>query len=241
MQNTERTPREGQAGGRDRSSGRSLVRAWRNRITDPSNRLLVLLLSLLLLILIYPFFQRSWLPGLFLLVVILAAVAEVSDQRTVFRWAVALGTPTFAALLLNIAGVTALRVPSLVLTVVFFVYILVVLFRHILRSQVVEAEVLYGAIACYLLISYIWAFLYQILYVLEPAAFSYGAHEALTFFDFLYYSFITITTLGYGDLLPATNHAKSLAVVEAIVGVFYTALVIARLVSLYGAQARATS
>ena len=241
MQTTERTPREGQAGGSSRSSGRSPVRAWRSRITDPSNRMLVLLLSLLLLILIYPFVQRAWLPYLILLVVILAAVAEVSDQRTVFRWAVALGTPTFAALLLNIAGVSALKVPSLVLTVVFFVYILVVLFRHILRSRVVEAEVLYGAIACYLLISYVWAFLYQILYILDPGAFSYGAHEALTFFDFLYYSFVTITTLGYGDLLPATNHAKSLAVVEAIVGVFYTALVIARLVSLYGAQARATS
>ncbi len=173
--------------------------------------------------------------------VILAAVAEVSDQRTVFRWAVVLGTPTFIILGLNIVGVETLGVPSLVFTVVFFVYILVVLFRHLLHSRVVEAEILYGAIACYLLISYVWAFLYQILYILDPGAFSYGAHEALTFYDFLYYSFITITTLGYGDLLPATNHAKSLAVVEAIVGVFYTALVIARLVSLYGAQARATS
>ena len=241
MQNTERTPREGQAGGRGRSSGRSPVRAWRSRITDPSNRMLVLLLSLLLLILIYPFLQRSWLPGLVLLVVILAAVAEVSDQRMVFRWAVVLGTPAFVILGLNIVGIEALGVPSLVLTVVFFVYILVVLFRHILRSRVVEAEVLYGAIACYLLISYVWAFLYQILYILDPGAFSYGAHEALTFFDFLYYSFITITTVGYGDLTPATDHAKSLAVVEAIVGMFYTALVIARLVDLYSAQTRTTS
>ena len=241
MQTAERTPREGQAGGSSRSSGRSLVRAWRTRITDPSNRMLVLLISLLLMILVYPFVQRTWLIGIFLLVVILAAVAEVSDQRTVFRWAVALGTPAFISQGLTIAGVAALEVPSLVLIVVFFVYILVVLFRHLLHSRVVEAEILYGAIACYLLISYVWAFLYQILYILDPGAFSYGAHEALTFFDFLYYSFITITTLGYGDLLPATNHAKSLAVVEAIVGVFYTALVIARLVSLYGAQARASS
>ena len=203
--------------------------------------MLVLLLSLLLLILIYPFVQRPWLPGLILLLVILAAVGEVSDRRVEFKRALVLGVPAFATLGLTVAGITLVEVLSLALTVVFFVYILVVLFRHILHSRVVEAEVLYGAIACYLLISYIWAFLYQILYLLEPGAFSYGASETLTFFDFLYYSFITMTTLGYGDLTPVSDHAKSLAVIEAIVGVFYTALVIARLVGLYGTQASTTS
>ncbi len=221
--------------------GQAPARTLRQRITDPSNRMLALMLSLLLLIVIIPFVSHSWLTGLFLLIVILAAVAEVSDRRNVFRWAILLGTPAFILQGLTIAGVHGLQIPGLVLTVIFFVFILVVLFQHILHSKVVEAEILYGAVSCYLLISYVWAFLYQLLYVLEPAAFSYGANEALTGYDFFYFSFITMTTLGYGDITPAMDYAKSLAIIEAIVGVFYTALVVARLVSLYGARSRTTS
>ena len=54
--------------------------------------------------------------------------------------------------------------------------------------------------------------------------------------DFIYYSFATLTTLGYGDITPATSHVRSLAILEAVTGTLYIAVLIARLVGLYGSN-----
>jgi len=175
------------------------------------------------------------------LIVILSAFAGLSDKPHVFRRALLLGAPAFVIHVLMLSGVGGLVIPGLVLNVLFFVFIFVMLFRHILHSKVVEAEILYGAVSCYFLIGYVWAFLNQILYVIEPASFSFAASKMVTGYDFLYYSFVSLTTLGYGDITPTTDYGKSLAMVEAVVGVFYMALVVARLVSLYGAESKSKS
>jgi hypothetical protein len=88
-----------------------------------------------------------------------------------------------------------------------------------------------GGICAYLLIGIFWATLYQVLNLLNPDAFQVTCEECSL--DLFYFSFTTLTTLGYGEILPVNIWARSLANLEAIVGLMYPAIYIARLVSLY--------
>jgi hypothetical protein len=107
---------------------------------------------------------------------------------------------------------------------------------HIRR---VTAELVYGAINVYLLIGLSFAFILALVEFIQPG--SITGLESLSVSDdsiipFLYFSFVTMTTLGYGDISPATGPAASLVYVEAIVGQLYVAIMIARLVGLYVVQ-----
>ncbi len=92
-----------------------------------------------------------------------------------------------------------------------------------------------GAVAAYLLFGLMWADVYQFLEALKPGAFRFpggGAGEGERFSPLVYFSFITLTTLGYGDIVPVDPVAQSLAMGEALMGQLYPAILIARLVSM---------
>jgi len=93
------------------------------------------------------------------------------------------------------------------------------------------ADRLFGAIALYLLLSLIWAALYALVAGNNPNAFAGSLPSRATLFDWGYFSLVTLTTVGYGDITPAAHIAKSLATLEALVGQLYPAIIIARLVS----------
>jgi hypothetical protein len=93
-----------------------------------------------------------------------------------------------------------------------------------------------GAVAVYLLIGFMWAQAYHFLQILIPGSFQLPsgiAGESARSWTFLYFSFITLTTLGYGDILPVHPVARSLAMVEALMGQLYPAILIGGLVSLH--------
>jgi Ion channel len=92
---------------------------------------------------------------------------------------------------------------------------------------------LIGAIVLYLLIGLVCAVGYAVVHAYTPGAFG-GAvvRDANTLDQWVYFSFVTLTTLGYGDVTPVTSAARSLAILEALVGQLYPAIIIARLVSL---------
>jgi voltage-gated potassium channel Kch len=85
-----------------------------------------------------------------------------------------------------------------------------------------------------LLIGISFASLYHLTYLITPGAFYYGVDPGaiLTFSDFVYFSFVTLATLGYGDIVPMTAQARSFAILEAITGALYLAVLIAKIVSL---------
>jgi hypothetical protein len=122
----------------------------------------------------------------------------------------------------------------------------VVLVRYIFRAKVVSRDMLLAAIAVYLLLGAIFVPIYGIIETLTwfpeqtTHAFVDGlndyTNEALPWQTFVYYSYATLTTLGYGDVLPVTYWARSAATFEAVVGVLYTAVIVARLVGLYAAR-----
>jgi hypothetical protein len=101
-----------------------------------------------------------------------------------------------------------------------------------LRAGPVTLHRIQGAVAAYLLLGVIWAYAYSILSLLRPGAFSGAVHAADGPRAWLYYSFVTLTTVGYGDVLPVHPAARSLAMLEAVVGPLYLAILVARLVGL---------
>ena len=96
-------------------------------------------------------------------------------------------------------------------------------------------NVIYAAIAVYLFIAFMWAFLFLLVEKLQPGSITLGGTEESTF-HFFYYSFVTITTLGYGDITPTSEIARSLALLEAVIGQIYLVVLVARLVGIHIAQ-----
>ena len=107
--------------------------------------------------------------------------------------------------------------------------------RHVFGGQQVDRNTLYGAMCVYLLMGLGWATLYTLLFDYVPGAFTgveSPGHLAV-FDDFLYFSFVTLASLGYGDITPAAPLARTLAYLEVIAGQFYIAIMVAGLVGLY--------
>ena len=106
--------------------------------------------------------------------------------------------------------------------------------RFALRGRGVDAEHLYAALSAYLLAGVFFGVLYNLMSRVSPAAFAAGgAAVQLTPASAIYFSFVTLATLGYGDIVPASDAARGVAVVEAVAGQLYVAVMIARLVSQY--------
>lgn len=122
----------------------------------------------------------------------------------------------------------------------FFLHLIYLISKSLLKEQTrVTAETLWAAINVYVLFGLLFAFLYTAVLAAEPAAFSGGildVGEQATAQSMIYYSFVTMTTLGYGDITPKIQVAATLAYLQALVGQLYVAILIARLVSLYNVQ-----
>jgi hypothetical protein len=116
----------------------------------------------------------------------------------------------------------------------YFTLVVAGLARVIHDAQEVTREVLFAAILFYLLLTLIWAYLYASLEIVSPGSFSLPEdHAREFFFQFLYFSIVTITTLGYGDIIPLSQQASALAVVEALTGQIYLVVVLAWLVGMH--------
>lgn len=116
-----------------------------------------------------------------------------------------------------------------------------VLLQYIFQTKRVSRDVLYASVTVYILIGAIYVPIYGII---ENLTFSMTGTNAFTdglvpagqpvpWQSFLYYSYVTLTTMGYGDILPQTMWARAVAISEAVIGVMYTAIVVSRLVALY--------
>jgi hypothetical protein len=88
---------------------------------------------------------------------------------------------------------------------------------------------LWSAVALYLLFGVIWAILYSVIEIIVPGSFIHGVliGHPVGDADFIYYSFVTLATLGYGEILPISTQARSLVILEIITGVLYLAILIA--------------
>ena len=201
-----------------------------------------LLASLLLLIFSSSFLQDlarlTWVISAFVVLVLLAAVMTVTSRGRQFHVALVLAAlaliPQFGLLWKQPFWLQPLHYLA---TVSFLAWVIFLLLRDIVvRSHTVTRELLLGAINVYLMLGLAFAFLFNLLEHLSPGSFT--GLEALadnTALDlkFIYFSFVTLTTLGYGDVSPLTANAMTFASAEAIAGQLYLTILVARLVGLY--------
>jgi voltage-gated potassium channel Kch len=111
------------------------------------------------------------------------------------------------------------------------------LFRFILTAVRVNIEVLCAGIANLLLLGLLWGFAYELVGQLNPHAFAFasppGVEQTMTRMNAIYFSFVSLSTVGYGDILPVSGVARMLATMESMTGMLYVAVLISRLVALY--------
>jgi Ion channel len=182
--------------------------------------------------------------SILLSLVLIAGVFSVADRKHVLVVAIVLAIPAVGGRWLNHFR------PDLVPPRVFLIaglllitFVVANLLRFILRAHSVNTEVLCASIAAYLMLGLAWAMAYWLVDRLTPGgAFSFNTTagpRSIEGLNGLYFSFVTLSTLGYGDITPVSTGARWLAVLEAMTGLLYVAVLIARLVSLYSAPKRA--
>jgi hypothetical protein len=124
----------------------------------------------------------------------------------------------------------------------FILIAIVAIAKHVFISDRVTIDRLVGSICLYLLIGMFFAFIYGAIYIGAPETFYIKwrnpNEELLGLRDFLYFSYITISTIGYGDMLPTHPASRMLACIEGMVGPIYLAIVVARLVGMHITQGR---
>jgi hypothetical protein len=132
------------------------------------------------------------------------------------------------------AGGSLLQGISTLSSILFFGFLVGLLIRYIIGAEQVTADILYGSVCVYLLIGIVYSMVYRFIDTVDPAAFAVSVDTAPAGAgDFTYFSFVTLTTLGYGDIQPVSGYARTFAFLEAITGTLYVAILISRLVSLY--------
>jgi len=138
-----------------------------------------------------------------------------------------------AATLLAIGGeISFAFLPELreIFNIVFFVIVSWVVLADVIAGDEVSSDKILGAICGYLLVGMAFAVIYSVLERYSQGSFTVVDPDIHTF---LYFSLVTLSTLGYGDIVPVTHQARALTGMEAVIGQFYIAVVVARLVSLH--------
>ena len=120
-----------------------------------------------------------------------------------------------------------------VIDLIFIVTAVFLIVQKIFSDTKVTGDTLRGGISVYLMLGIVWYQIYQIILIIIPQAFVGDFEGDSTSYQIFYFSFVTLTTVGYGDILPAHKATMIMANLEAIVGQLYPAVIIARLVSSY--------
>lgn len=152
----------------------------------------------------------------------------------------------FVVMILEI-GSSWLKMPiinwvSKILNVLFFIYIVANFIYMIARSKTVNAKVILESINGYLLLGLVFSLLIATAMLFDPGSYKFPEetvlfpHQVNNFSNYMYYGLITLSTLGYGDIVPTLPFSKSLATLTSVAGQLYIAIIIAMLVGKYAGQ-----
>ena len=201
-----------------------------------------LLIALVVLLITAPFVEELEGGNLILSVlfslVLLAAVFAVANRKRSLAIALVLAIPAIGARWISYFRPDQVRPAAfLICALVLLAFVIGHLLYFVLSAPVVNVEVLCASISAYLMLGLMWTVAYWLVDQVTPGgAFAFnterGVHSMNGFTGF-YFSFITLSTVGYGDITPVSQAARLLAAMEAMTGLLYVAVLIARLVSLY--------
>lgn len=199
----------------------------------------ILLTAQLVAVLAYPFFaDTAWgrsVIGVVQLGVVLAALAAVRRTPALTWVAVLLGGP---AMVLTVAEAVSPSVDAVVLTSAlfhapFYFYVSYAMIRYLFHDDRVTRDELFATGAAFTVVAWGFAYVYAAAQVAWPGSFvnADGVGDR-PWFELLFLSFTTLTSVGLSDVVPVLEHARSLVIIEQVAGVLYVALVVARMVGL---------
>ena len=204
----------------------------------------LLFISLLLFLVIGPYLTGSVAGAMVMqiafTIVLLLGVYAINRNRVLLVVAVCLVLPILVSRWTTyFVFIPTLHVTGSVFGVLFFIFLAVSVLYHILLDDHITVDEIFGAVCGYLFIGLAWSFIFMIIESAQPGSFSFsnpGAFEGASGFavsPFVYHSFVTLTTLGYGDITPNSPSARTFSYLEAILGQIYLTVLIARLVGLH--------
>lgn len=208
-------------------------------------RFLLLTLALLLTLMLHPVIEGlvgADVQNVLLTLLLVAGLRAIALHPWLFRILAALVLPVIALIWISDRVDSALLTwLSSAVTQLLLIAVMVQVFIDVLRSRRVTVDLIFGSVAVYLLFGVVMAIAYQFGNSLSPGSIieSVPAESTLggpQFKEFLYFSFVTLTSVGYGDLTPINQFARSLAMFEGVVGQLYLAILVARLVGIHIAQ-----
>jgi hypothetical protein len=201
-----------------------------------------LLIALGLLFFLFPFVEEvkggELIVSILFSLVLLAAIRAVADSKRVLLIALVLAIPAIGGRWINHFRANLVPPPVfLAAGLVLIGFVVANLLRFIWRAPSVNIEVLCASISAYLMLGLMWTMAYWLVDQLTPGgafAFSTNAgRQPMNGFNAFYFSFTTLSTVGSGDITPASRIARWLTAMEAMTGLLYVAVLIARLVALY--------
>jgi hypothetical protein len=213
-------------------------------------RFLQLTLFIVAWMLISPLMKDRWITQVLLQVFLLNSVLVTlwanPEWRGVRRimlavWIMSLGGSLLALAPLSQDWHRMARTAEIASTMPLLALLAVGSLRFVFRGKALTTDGLFATIAVYLIIAMFFSMLYMLLIEWNPASFSLqveGMPPQLLQSNLLYFSLITLATVGYGDILPVSETARTLAVIEATVGQFYVAVIVAVFVGMYATQRR---
>ncbi len=200
----------------------------------------ILLLTLFLYLVIAPFLEKisfaKIVIDIFLTLLLFFAVFTIHGHKIIKTLSVVLLILFLVPLWLASTGVISLSVEFTYLVLIAYIILLICSFVvRFFKARIVDANAIYAALSLYLFIGILWGVIYAFMDFIQPGSFggtlvqTSGTKDLHTF---IYFSYTTLTTLGYGDIFPNTVQAAALCQAEAIIGQFFTSVLIAQLVGI---------
>jgi hypothetical protein len=177
----------------------------------------------------------------FFIAILLAGLRAIQVDKRLLRFEIILLVASLACGAVgSLVGHELLFLAGLVGRALFLVLVAIDILRDLFHGREVTGDKLAGAVCVYLLIALIWGYAFMITEFLTPESFSFTLGNermqlwvAREFFPFFYFSLVTITTVGYGDMAPVSTVAQTLATMEALIGQVYLTILVARLVGMF--------
>jgi voltage-gated potassium channel len=210
--------------------------------TNHDRHSLFLLLSLITFLLVSTFVKEHHVLGdsilvLSLYVTLVAGTLELSQKRNLRLPAAFLAGISMLLMLVHFfRPVPMILVANWLFLAVFLGFVSVALFSYLGQPGSVTRGRIYGLVNLYLLLGLFYFALFNLIQTVQPGSFretGLPASDGISRHSLLYLSLVTLTTLGYGDVLPVSHAARMVAVLEAVTGVLYIAITVARLVAAY--------
>ncbi len=197
--------------------------------------------SLLILIASYPLFRDTAtgtaLGAICSLLVLGTGVRAIGPRRKTQVVGTLLALAAAATVVYPLVRASAGSLPGEIAFTIYYAFLTVAVFVEVLRTWDFDEDSILGIVSVYLLIGVAFGSGFDLLETIEPGSFLLNvertAHDSVGFRQLLYFSFMTLTSVGYGDLTPVTDRAQSLVILEGVAGVIYVAVLVGGVVSAY--------